>query len=125
MKWRALLIVAAVGAMPQLAEAQDPAPVAALQHELQSKLPGNWQMHVRWRDGDVLASFMPPYQEAFDLWYQPEALLQKMQELCPAPGDEIWRMLKPGEDIVMEPTVGGKTTLEMRVRCRKTVHVPS
>jgi len=27
-------------------------------------------------------------------------------------------MLREDEDIVMEPTVGGKTTAEMRVSCR-------
>jgi hypothetical protein len=73
----------------------------------------------------LLASFMPPYQEAFDLWYQPEALLQKMRDLCPPPGDGIWNLLREDQDIVMEPTVGGKTTLEMRVSCRRRLHGPN
>ena len=91
MKWMPLLIASATAfsAAPKIADAQDPTPVAALRNQLESKVPGNWQMHVRWREGALLASFMPPNQEAFDLWYQPENLLQKMRDLCPAPGDGI------------------------------------
>ena len=114
-----MLSAAALTAVPQIGEAQDLTPVAALKNQLESKVPSNWQMHVRWREGTLLASFMPPYQEAFDLWYQPEALLQKMRDLCPEPGDRIWQVLRADQDIVMEPTVGGKTAIEMRVRCRK------
>jgi hypothetical protein len=121
MNWVLLLILsgAALTTAPQISDAQDIVPVAALKNQLESKAPSNWQMHVRWREGTLLASFMPPYQEAFDLWYQPESLLQKMRHLCPEPGDEIWQMLRADQDIAMEPTVGGKTAIEMRVSCRK------
>jgi hypothetical protein len=121
MKWVLPLIISAAGSpvASQIADGPDAMPVAALKDQLANKVPGNWQMHIRWRDGTLLASFMPPYQEAFNLWYQPDSLLQKMRDLCPAPGDEIWHMLKPDDDIVMEPTVGGKTAIEMRVSCRK------
>ena len=44
-------------------------------NHLEQKVPRHWQVHVRWRDGVLLASFMPPYHEAFDLWYKPETLL--------------------------------------------------
>ena len=127
MRWTILVLAAAAAfaGLPQIAAAQDAAPVTALKQELESKVPHNWQMHVRWREGAVLASMIPPYQEGFDLWYQPDTLLQKMRDLCPASGDPIWHMLKPGEDIVLEPTVGGKSALEMRVSCRKTVQAPS
>ena len=121
MKWVLLLIIFAAGfpVASRSADGQDAMPVAVLKNQLESKVPGNWQMHIRWRDRTLLASFMPPYQEAFNLWYQPDSLLQKMRDLCPAPGDEIWHMLKPDDDIVMEPTVGGKTAVEMRVSCRR------
>src|SRR5579885_2760911 len=113
-----VVVLFGIAGAPQQASAQDPAPVAALKQELQAKLPRNWQVRVRWRDRAVLASFIPPYQEGFDLWYTPEKLLAKMKSLCPAWGDAVWGMLKDDEDIVMEPTVGGKTVPEMRVSCR-------
>lgn len=121
MKWVLLLITsaAAFSGASQIAKPEDMTPVAALKNQLESKVPGNWRMHIRWREHTLLASFMPPYQEAFDLWYEPENLLRKMRDLCPTPGDGIWHMLTPDQDIVMEPTVGGKTTFEMRVSCRK------
>jgi hypothetical protein len=93
-----------------------------LKDQLTSKVAGNWQVHVRWRESVLLASFMPPYQEAFELWYRPEELLRTMTHLCPAADDAIWQMLTPDQDIVMEPTVGGKITVEMRVSCRKRLH---
>jgi hypothetical protein len=126
MKWMPMLIAAAAFcAVPAIAEAQDAAPVAALKSELAGKVPGNWQVRVRWRDGAVLASFMPPFQEGFDLWYRPEVLLGRMRDLCPAPGDGIWHMLEPEQDIVLEPTVGGKSMLEMRVSCRELMRARS
>jgi len=41
-----------------------------------------------------------------------------MQGLRPVLADPIWHVLTPDRDIVMEPTVGGKTAAEMRVSCR-------
>jgi hypothetical protein len=111
--------------LTRTAGADDVAAKLALTQQLEHRVPGNWQMHVRWREATLLASFMPPYQEAFDLWYQPDVLLAKMQGLCPVPADPIWHMLTPDQDIVMEPTVGGKTTTEMRVSCRGVVRSPS
>jgi hypothetical protein len=67
----------------------------------------------------LLASFIPPYHEGFDLWYRPENLLEKINDLCPERGARIWDMLREDQDVVLEPTVGGKTTVEMRVSCRK------
>jgi hypothetical protein len=34
-------------------------------------------------------------------------------------------MIDPGEDILLEPTVGGKSGIEARVSCRKALQVPS
>jgi len=114
-----LMTLAAIAAALPRAHAEDVTALETLRNELEHKLPSSWQMHVRWRDGALLASFMPPYQEAFDLWYRPEDLLEKMSTLCPDPDAAIWRLLRADEDIVLEPTVGGKTTLEMRLSCRK------
>ena len=114
-----LMTFAAIAAALPRAHAGDITALETLRNELGHKLPSSWQMHVRWRDGALLASFMPPYQEAFDLWYRPEDLLEKMRTLCPDPDAGVWRLLRADEDIVLEPTVGGKTTLEMRLSCRK------
>ena len=114
-----LMTFAAIAAAVPRAHAGDATALETLRNELEHKLPSKWQMHVRWRDGALLASFMPPYQEAFDLWYRPTDLLGKMSALCPEPDAGIWPLLRADEDIVMEPTVGGKTTLEMRLSCRK------
>ena len=127
MNWSRWLLVFATSfcALTRTAGADDVAAKLALTQQLEHRVPGNWQMHVRWREATLLASFMPPYQEAFDLWYQPDALLAKMKGLCPVPADPIWHMLTPDQDIVMEPTVGGKTAAEMRVSCRSVVRSPS
>ena len=120
MKW-ALVLIASVTALLvalPIANAEDTA-LGELKNDLERKAPRHWQVHVRWRDGVLLASFMPPYHEAFDLWYKPESLLQKMIDLCPDRRARIWGMLREDQDIVLEPTVGGKTTDEVRVSCRK------
>jgi len=112
-------------ALPVRADADQAAAKVELSQQLEHRVPGNWQMHVRWRETTLLASFMPPYQEAFDLWYQPDVLLDRMKGLCPVAGDPIWHMLTPAQDIVMEPTVGGKTAEGMRVSCRNAARKPS
>ena len=120
MRWVLVLIafVQTLLSVLSIANAEDTA-LGELKYHLEQKAPRYWQVHVRWRDGVLLASFIPPYHEAFDLWYQPEGLLQKMSDLCPDRGARIWGMLREDQDIVLEPTVGGKTTNEMRVSCRK------
>jgi hypothetical protein len=120
MRWVSILtaFLAVLPAVLPIAKAEDAA-VEELKDHLERKAPRHWQVHVRWRDHALLASFMPPYQEAFDLWYQPESLLQTMRELCPARRTRIWDILTEDQDVLLEPTVGGKTTLEMRVSCRK------
>jgi len=119
-----LVFAMAFCVLPRAAGADEAAAKVSLTQELEQRVPRNWQIHVRWREATLLASFMPPYQEAFDLWYQPDLLLAKMKGLCPALGDPIWHMLMPNQDIVMEPTVGGKTAAEMRVSCRSVVRAP-
>ena len=120
MRWAlvSIAVVAALSAALPVADAEDTA-LGELKNHLEQKAPRHWQVHVRWRDGVLLASFMPPYHEAFDLWYRPESLLEKINDLCPERGARIWDMLREDQDVVLEPTVGGKTTLEMRVSCRK------
>ena len=120
MRWAlvSIAVVAALSAALPVADAEDTA-LGELKNHLEQKAPRHWQVHVRWRDGVLLASFMPPYHEAFDLWYKPETLLQKMSDLYPERGARIWDMLREDQDVVLEPTVGGKTTVEMRVSCRK------
>jgi hypothetical protein len=120
MRWVPVLtaFIAAVLTVLPIANAEDAA-LKELKNQLEQKAPRHWQVHVRWRDGVLLASFMPPYQEAFDLWYQPETLLERMSDLCPQRGSKIWDILREDQDVLLEPTVGGKTTVEMRVSCRK------
>ena len=80
-----------------------------------------WEVHVRWREGGVLlATITPwPYQEAFELWYDQAKLAETLRALCPKLDDRIWTMLTAEQDIVLEPTVGGKTGVEARISCRK------
>jgi hypothetical protein len=75
---------------------------------------------VRWRDGQLLASVTPwPYQQAFDLWYDTPKLMDALASLCPPPGEEIWKLIGAEQDVILEPTVGGKSAVEARVNCRK------
>jgi hypothetical protein len=121
----ALPVAAGADEVAAHAAGADAAAKVALTQRLEHLLPGHWQIHVRWRDVALLASFMPPYQDAFDLWYRPDDLLAWMKGLCPVAADPIWRMLAPDQDIVMEPTVGGKTAAKMRVSCRNVARTPS
>lgn len=88
-----------------------------LRDETAAKVPSNWQVHVSTREHALIIFLMPPYQEAFDLWYEPEKLRAKMLTLCPPAGDAIWRHLGPGEIVAIEPTVGGKSAEAMRLTC--------
>jgi hypothetical protein len=84
-----------------------------------STLPPNWQLHVSDR-GDVLIAFLtPPYQEAFDLLYSPVALESKVLGFCPPSDDMIWEKLRLKQEIVVEPTVGGKSGEALRIVCRR------
>ncbi len=90
---------------------------ALLQQEIAGKVPQNWQVHVSRRGDDLIAFLMPPYQEAFNLWYEPEQLREKMLSLCPASQDAIWPLLSPEQKVKIEPTVGGKSAEAMRLTC--------
>jgi len=90
---------------------------AYFEREMARKVPQNWQVHVSRRGEGLIAFFMPPYQEAFDLWYDPDQLREKILALCPSSDDAIWPMLAPGQDIMFEPTVGGKSAEAMRLTC--------
>ena len=90
-----------------------------LTQELKAHTPPQWQVRVRWYDGKVLGSIMPwPYQAAFDLWYDNAKRSDTLRDLCPPQNDRVWALLQPGDDIVLESTVGGKSMIEARVSCR-------
>ena len=55
-----------------------------LRQELGAKAPAGWQLHVSRREGAMVAFITPPYQQAFDLWYEPDELRAAMQSFCPA-----------------------------------------
>ena len=116
--------LALVGApLPALAQQGDA--VAVLKDELRAHAPANWELRVRWRDGQLLASVTPwPYQAAFDLWYDAPRLKEKLTGLCPRPDETIWRLIGPEQDVILEPTVGGKSGPEARVSCRKATLAP-
>jgi hypothetical protein len=100
--------------------AEDADAVAALTQDLRARAPSQWEIRVRWQDGQLLASVTPlPYQAAFDLWYDAPRLLKTLQDLCPSEGEPVWSLLRPDQDVVIEPTVGGKSGVEARVSCRK------
>ena len=80
-------------------------------------MPGDWQVHVSWREDQLVAFVMPPYQEGFDLWYEPETLRSKMLSLCPPDGDSVWQLIGQDKQIAVEPTVGGKSDVAMRLTC--------
>ena len=106
--------------------AQQNDPVRALAAELKDHVPQQWQVHVRWREGQLFASITPwPYQEAFDLWYDKSRLAEILTNLCPKPSNSIWALIKPDEDIVLEPTVGGKSGVVAAVSCRRVASDPS
>jgi hypothetical protein len=96
-----------------------------LQEQVAAKVPANWQVHVSARGETLVVFLMPPYQEAFDLWYQPERLRKKMLGLCPEPSDAIWARLRPEQGVAIEPTVGGKSAEAMRLACPRTEKPPA
>jgi hypothetical protein len=53
-----LMTLAAIAAALPRAYAEDMTALETLRNELEHKLPSSWQMHVRWRDGALLASFI-------------------------------------------------------------------
>ncbi len=118
MKFRALCLLAAMALAPgQAAASQDDA-VKALSAELKAHTPANWEVRVRWRDGQLLASITPwPYQAAFQLWYNSSKMAETLNGLCPKPDEEVWKLLKADQTVVLEPTVGGKSMIEARVAC--------
>jgi hypothetical protein len=118
---KALLLAAAASCVAFPALAQQPDPAEVLVSELKSKMPSKWEVHVRWRERDqLLATIIPwPYQEAFDLWYDQSKLARTLAALCPKAGEPIWSLIEASQDVVLEPTVGGKTGPAARVSCRR------
>jgi hypothetical protein len=123
---KAIILCGIVACIASAASAQEKGPVekdpvVLLTNELKSQTPAQWEVRVRWREGDqLLATITPwPYQEAFDLWYDPSRLFEKLSSLCPKADDPVWSIMTPQQDVVLEPTVGGKTGVEARVSCRK------
>ena len=96
-----------------------------LEQELSGKVPSNWEVHVSQRADMLLAFLTPPYQEAFDLWYEPAKLHERMLGLCPGPNDKIWQYLALNETIAIEPTVGGKSADAMRLTCPRDNRPPA
>ena len=102
------------------ARAQQSEAVPELTKELKASTPSPWEVRVRWRDGQLLASITPwPYQEAFKLWYDQTRLAADAARPLPQTGCACLVALKSGEDILLEPTVGGKSGVEARISCRK------
>jgi hypothetical protein len=91
-----------------------------LQDELKARTPADWQVHVSDRGDTLLAFVTPPYQQAFDLWYEPAQLKEKMLGLCPTAGDAVWSELQPGRSIVIQPTVGGKSADGVQLVCPRS-----
>jgi hypothetical protein len=118
---KAIVLHGIVACIASAALAQEINPVVLLTNELKSQMPSKWEVHVRWREGDqLLATITPwPYQEAFELWYDQSRLFEKLVSLCPKADDSVWTLMTSKQDIVLEPTVGGKTGVEARVSCRK------
>jgi hypothetical protein len=121
MRLPALLLLAAAAFLPVQAPAAPPdEAVKTLAAEIKAHAPANWEVRVRWHEGQLLASVTPwPYQEAFNLWYAPAKLSDTLAALCPKANEEIWKLIKADQTVVIEPTVGGKSMTEARFTCRK------
>ena len=121
MKKHVVLACAVIAFLPGAAGAQQQDAVAALADDLKAHAPATWEIRVRWRDGQLLASITPwPYQQAFDLWYDISKLSDTLRGLCPDRSGKVWALIASNQDIVLEPTVGGKSVVEARVNCRAT-----
>jgi hypothetical protein len=94
--------------------------VAALTQDLRQHAPSQWEVRVRWRDGYLLATITPqPTQTAFELVYAPAKMTETLIDLCPGVGAEIWSLIGLDQDVVLEPSVGGKAVVTARISCRK------
>src|SRR5262245_32039976 len=116
----ALFLTAGAACIAGSALAPQPDPGGILADELKSKMPSKWEAHVRWREGSqLLATIIPwAYQEAFELWYDQSKLASTLAALCPKADEPIWSLIGANQDIVLEPTVGGKTGVAARLSCR-------
>jgi hypothetical protein len=114
------VIFAVVGTAAYGQKTEDP--VTNLTRELKAHTPSQWLVRVRWREERLLASITPlPYDTAFQLWYEPEKLHQILVDLCPKAEEQIWTLIAAGQDVVLEPTVGGKSGVEAQVSCRSAM----
>ncbi|MPR12302.1 hypothetical protein [Microvirga tunisiensis] len=94
--------------------------VVALTQDLKQHAPSQWEIRVRWRDGYLLATITPqPSQAAFELVYAPAKMTEALIDLCPGAGAEVWSLVGSEQDVVLEPSVGGKAVVTARISCRK------
>lgn len=120
MRRAAFILLSAIGFMPlQVAAFQDNA-VQTLTEELKARTPAKWEVRVRWRDGQLLASITPwPYSGSLSALVRCRELADTLTGLCPKPDQDIWKLIKPEQDVILEPTVGGKSGPDARISCRK------
>src|ERR1700759_1050818 len=94
-----LAAVATCGLMSLPAGAADDNAVAALRADLNARAPAHWDVHVRWRDGQLLASLILPFKEGFELLYDPDRFLSTVLELCPKQDAPVWALLSSDQDV--------------------------
>jgi hypothetical protein len=112
----AAVLAVSFSSLPARAESNEA--VVALRTSLEARAPAKWDIHVRWRDGQLLASLILPFKEGFELLYEPDRFLAAVLDLCPQKNAAVWGLLSSDQDVQIEPTIGGKTTEGMRVSCR-------
>jgi len=115
-------LVAALGVAPVMAGSPE---TNLLLEETIAKVPSEWQVHISPRGNTLVIFLTPPYQEAFNFWYDPQRLQEKMLALCPGPNDEIWAKIPLNQTIAIQPTVGGKSTEAMRLICKRGASPPA
>lgn len=115
-------LVAALSVAPVLAGSPE---ASLLLEETIAKVPSEWQVRISPRGNTLVIFLTPPYQEAFDLWYEPQRLQEKMLALCPGPNDVIWAKIPRDQAIAIEPTVGGKSAEAMRLICKRGASPPA
>ena len=55
----------------------------------------------------------------FQLRYDTAKMAETLTDRFPEADDEIWKLIKPDQDVILDPRVGGKGGADVRVSCRK------
>jgi hypothetical protein len=95
-----------------------------VENSLKGGIPPDWFLRASWRDQTLVVFVSPPVSETFKLWYDANRQKTMLEGVCSAVPAQIWKKLRPDQDVAIEQVVGGNGGKgSWRLSCREYLGV--